>query len=260
MCRTATPSLGFPCAFPWDPSQVAMPEDMEPTDLSDVAFVHQCKLVRLQHQFVDVMYVLLHRQTRPSCSALLTLFRYTAKFRTLPALERERLFLRAFSALSSFRQSVGEPLRESRDRPCSIDHVVFWISYHVTVINLHRPFLDCDAAFAPYCSLASITEVTTSANRVSELLRSLDSMESLKMGPPFLIYHVLRAALVHCMNMTSSDELIRTAGDRNLRTCKAAMHQIGKIWPAPVLVCLDFLEKVHKSWSPTFGRMGIKST
>ncbi|KAI8672369.1 hypothetical protein NCS56_00699600 [Fusarium sp. Ph1] len=227
--RTSTPSLGVPLAIPWDIIQPPVTVGVLPgSDDSIVSFEHHCSLLQLNHLYVETVY--------------------TPAFKLLSAVGQEAHLQKATDALAVFRQRLSACVVIGTGSTLSTDKVVVWISYHAAVLNLHRPFLHVSSEYKASDPNTSMNVVTTAAEAISKLLNRLEASNATGTLPPLAIYHIFRAALVHCLNMTSSGVELESRARENWRVCLRALWAMRKIWEASVDVYVNFLHFVAQDW------------
>ncbi|KAH7030612.1 uncharacterized protein B0I36DRAFT_322126 [Microdochium trichocladiopsis] len=226
-----TPTLGANVRMLWDMSEApSYLSTLAPGSIStsDVAFESHCQLVRIQQNHLDPIY--------------------SPSFRNLPWGKREDLFLGAYSALTLFRQNVDPCLLLTRTSRPERSQITLWISYHATCISLHRRYLSPADSQSAARSQSSLYEISAAASEIARLLQKLESLGELHMVPSFVAYHVLRAGLVHALNMTGGGKLRREAA-RSLRVCVAALETLrDHTWPVLSHHILSFFHTTMASW------------
>ncbi|RSL70836.1 hypothetical protein CEP54_001535 [Fusarium duplospermum] len=229
--RTSTPSLGVPLAIPWDIIQPPVTVGVLPgSNDSIVSFEHHCSLLQLNHIYVEAVY--------------------TSAFKLLSATGQEAHLQKAANALAVFRQRLNTCIVIGTDS-LSTDNAVVWISYHAAVLNLHRPFLHISHEYKASDPSTSMNAVTTAAEAISELLNRLETRNVTGTLPPLVIYHIFRAALVHGLNMTSSDVELESRARKNWQSCLRALCEMRKMWGASVDAYVNFLHFVARDWGVT---------
>lgn len=171
-------------------------------------------------------------------------------FKLLSPAGQEAHLQKATNALAVFRQRLSTCIVVGT-HSLSTDNVVVWISYHAAVLNLHRPFLHISHEYKANDSNASMKMVTAAAEAISELLDGLEANNVTATLPPLTIYHIFRAALVHCLNMTSSDVELESRARKNWHSCLRALGEMRKIWEASVDAYVNFLHFVARDWGVT---------
>ncbi|KAI8718595.1 hypothetical protein NCS52_00638800 [Fusarium sp. LHS14.1] len=227
--RTSTPSLGVPLAIPWDIVQPPVTVGVLPgSDDSIVSFEHHCSLLQLNHLYVETVY--------------------TPAFKLLSAAGQKAHLQKATNALEVFRQRLNACVTIETGSTLSTDRVVVWISYHAAVLNLHRPFLHISSEYKASDPGTSMNLVTSAAEAISGLLSRLEANNATRTLPPLAIYHIFRAALVHCLNMTSSDVELKSRAKENWQICLRALWAMRKIWETSVDTYVNFLHFVARDW------------
>ncbi|KAL1634243.1 hypothetical protein SLS58_010787 [Diplodia intermedia] len=154
-------------------------------------------------------------------------------FPTLDTSKKEILLRDARLALNQFYGSVDARLRTATDAPPS--YFYFQISYHVSLILLHRPFLNSTPS--PIFSSA-LHAMAAAASSITDLLHRLRTApHRVQTIPPFIIYHVLRAASVLLLLATSSTSRASTPYRRPSAWISARMK-----------LCLEVLDESGRTW------------
>lgn len=166
----------------------------------------------------------------------------------LSAADQEAHLQKATDALAVFRQRLSACVVIETGSTLSTDKAVVWISYHAAVLNLHRPFLHISSEHKASDPGTSMNLVTAAAEAISELLSRLEANNVTRTLPPLAIYHIFRAALVHCLNMTSSDFELKSRAQENWQICLRALWAMRKIWEASVDTYVNFLHFVAQDW------------
>ncbi|KAK8041464.1 hypothetical protein PG994_014471 [Apiospora phragmitis] len=227
-----TPALGASFRMLWDVSKApsylsTLPPDA--TNTAAVAFESHCKLVRIKQDCLDPIY--------------------SPTFQTLSWAEKEGLFLRAYTALNSFRQTIDPCLLLTRTSRPHRTQIVLWVSYHAACISLHRRYLDPVGLQSTARSQSSLHDITAAATEITRLLQKLAVLGELAMVPSFLAYHTLRAALVHALNLTDEKGELRREAARGLRTCFSTLITLrDNSWPTLSHHILCFLRSTLASW------------
>ncbi len=230
----STATIGAPSRLPWDISQTPSYLSTVPTESVDtpaLVFEYHLRLLQLQEEHINLIY----QKDFPSLSQ--------------PA--KDALFIRAYNALTSLRQEMDPRLLISRTTQPHKTQLVFWISYHTAEISLHRRFLDPTGVSARHAP--ALRAITAAANSTTRLLRALDAIDALHTAPPFIIYHVMRASLVHGINMTAEDERIRRSAHVRYHVCLRTMRRLVAAWPRFTSIILDFMFKTSARWGLSIG-------
>ncbi|KAM6528131.1 hypothetical protein FALCPG4_009147 [Fusarium falciforme] len=169
-------------------------------------------------------------------------------FKLLSAVDQEVHLQKATDALAFFLQRLSACVVTGTSSTLSTDKVVVWISYHAAVLNLHRPFLHVSSEYRASDPNTSMNVVTTAAEAISALLNRLETTNATGTLPPLAIYHIFRAALAHCLNMTSSDVELESRARENWQICLRALWAMRKTWEASVDVYVNVLHFVAQDW------------
>ncbi|KAH8894343.1 hypothetical protein GQ53DRAFT_643915, partial [Thozetella sp. PMI_491] len=225
----STATVGAPSRLPWDlgstPSYLTtMPK--EDIDLPALAFEYHIRLTLWQREYLDPIYF--------------------ANFTSLPQSDKYALFLKGYTALAALRKGIDSRLLLSRTSQPDKTQLVFWISYNTSEMLLHRRFLDPTGASAQHAT--AMRAVTAAANRTTRVLRTIQDLGAIHNLPPFAMYHVMRAAIVHLMNMTAEDERLRRAAVMRYRVCLDMLKKTVTTWQRFATVILDFLQMTSASW------------
>ncbi len=225
----STPTLGGKSRLPWDVSRApsflsTIPPDS--ADIPSIAFEYHCRLLQLQQKFIDPIY--------------------STDFPSLPLAEKESLYLKAYDALTSLRRDIDPRLYSSRATPPHKTQLVFWISYHAAELHLNRRFLDPDNQTPKHVS--ALRAITAAAGSITRLVKTLDVNGELQGTPSFLVYHIIRAGLVHGVNMTAADDRTRRIATNGFRICLRALRRLVATWPDLAPDCVSFLERTAEAW------------
>jgi hypothetical protein len=122
----------------------------------------------------------------------------------------------------------NDRLLGSDDDSATIESLTLQISWHVAMVLMHRPFLaNCPQSMVDIANQAS----KTSCNAVSRAIRLYRKKSSFVKAPPFLIYHICRAALAHLQVLSASPPSIRKRCSVTLRDCTQALEEMAVTWP-----------------------------
>uniref|UniRef100_A0A0B7K377 Transcription factor domain-containing protein n=1 Tax=Bionectria ochroleuca TaxID=29856 RepID=A0A0B7K377_BIOOC len=231
--RTSTPGLGLPKAIPWDYNHAPLSAclSLSLDDCPSLYFKHHCQLLQLRHLFIETCYM--------------------PGFGSLEVEDQKAQLRRASEALIAFRQPTNECTHVNTSTRCSTLRTVLWISYHAAIIDLYRPFLDRSWASQVDSMMTPLEALTTASDSIAGLLGRLGTGTEVQNMPPFVIYHILRAALVQCLNMTVVDESMKRTARERFQVCLAALTRMKENWKVPGEACINFLIYVGQSWKIT---------
>jgi hypothetical protein len=99
--------------------------------------------------------------------------------------------------------------------------------------------------------MTPLEALTTASDSIAGLLGRLGTGTEVQNMPPFVIYHILRAALVQCLNMTVVDESMKRTARERFQVCLAALTRMKENWKVPGEACINFLIYVGQSWKIT---------
>lgn len=165
----------------------------------------------------------------------------------------------------ALRKQIDRRLYISRNSKPRRVQVVFWITYHSILINLHRPVLDPQDADMAHNIPSALRSATASAMAVTRLLKGLQASssppggEEVKLLPPFMIYHVFRAALVHGLNLIAAEEA--AGGQRmssgNFWTCFRVLGELSGVWKELSEGAMPFVLMATRGWGFQEEVMGV---
>jgi hypothetical protein len=150
---------------------------------------------------------------------------------------RERLF--------DFHQSVDRRLREDgKQKPKCV--IVFQMSYQTALLLVHRPYL-CEKpdTWIYRVALRSITAAASSITRLVHIYRKTDNLAN---APPFLVHHIMSAAIMLLLNTTSTDQEICRRSMGRFRLCVSALEDMQQRWKRAADAILLLRELAHR-WS-----------
>ncbi|KAL7949537.1 cytochrome P450 [Trichoderma barbatum] len=181
--------------------------------------------------------------------SLFFLDRYTPNFQQRPAPEKQAIFAKANNAMLALRKKIDRRLYISRNVKPHRVQVVFWITYHSILINLYRPVLNPrDPGMVDNIPTA-FRSSTASAMAITRLLKGLQATDEIKHLPPFIIYHVFRAALVHGLNLIAAEE---TGGQRmssgNFWSCFRVLGELSGVWKELSEGAMPFVLMATRGW------------
>ncbi|UKZ48641.1 hypothetical protein TrVGV298_002870 [Trichoderma virens] len=90
---------------------------------------------------------------------------------------------------------------------------------------------------------------TASAMAITRMLKGLQATDEIKYLPPFIIYHVFRAALVHGLNLIAAEE---AGGQRmssgNFWSCFRVLGELSGIWKELSEGTMPFVLLATRGW------------
>jgi hypothetical protein len=158
---------------------------------------------------------------------------------------RERILLDARHDLLSFYSNIDSRLQfKKSDMPkCAI---FLQMSYQMSVALIHRPYLR-DSAKNGTCALA-LRSMTISASATTRLILMFRKIDALDNAPPFIIHHILTAAIVHLLNATDTRTELRTRASNKLRVCLSALEAMRATY-SRAAQSIFLLQELAKRWS-----------
>ncbi|KAL7799642.1 cytochrome P450 [Trichoderma afarasin] len=181
--------------------------------------------------------------------SLFFLDRYSPNFQQRPATEKQAIFAKANNEMLALRKKIDRRLYISRNVKPDRVQVVFWITYHSILINLYRPVLNPKDPGMVHNIPTAFRSSTASAMAITRLLKSLQASDEIKYLPPFIIYHVFRAALVHGLNLINAEE---AGGQRmssgNFWSCFRVLGELSGIWKELSEGTMPFVLMATRGW------------
>ncbi|KAL6837882.1 cytochrome P450 [Trichoderma camerunense] len=181
--------------------------------------------------------------------SLFFLDRYSPNFQQRPATEKQAIFAKANNEMLALRKKIDRRLYISRNVKPDRVQVVFWITYHSILINLYRPVLNPKDPGMVHNIPTAFRSSTASAMAITRLLKSLQASDEIKYLPPFIIYHVFRAALVHGLNLIAAEE---AGGQRmssgNFWSCFRVLGELSGIWKELSEGTMPFVLMATRGW------------
>lgn len=84
---------------------------------------------------------------------------------------------------------------------------------------------------------------------ISRLLKGVQASDEIKHFPPFIIYHVFRAALIHGLNIVDAEE---TGGQRvssgNFWACVRVLGELSGVWKELSEGVMPFVLMATRGW------------
>ncbi|KAK5992336.1 hypothetical protein PT974_05739 [Cladobotryum mycophilum] len=229
--RTSTPKLGCQSGIPWEIDRVAPYINTVPVELIDIpalAFEYHCRLYRLSEQFIDPLYL--------------------STFPKLPVAEKQAIAAKANGALLAFRKQIDKRLFVGRNVKPHKTQLVFWISYHCSLIILQRPLMDPDDLGLMAGLPGALRTATAAAHAITRLVKTLQASGDLRTVPHFMIFQVFRAALVHGLNMVFSEEAGGQRAPGNFWVLLRALGELGGTWKELGEIVMPFIHAATRTW------------
>ncbi|PYH46223.1 uncharacterized protein BP01DRAFT_338683 [Aspergillus saccharolyticus JOP 1030-1] len=211
MDRIATSLLGRNCMLPWRRIDAqSFISTVGPTpSLDELAFDHQCRLWFIHDQYMDRIY--------------------SFEFTGLDSSEKSRLLLDARDQLHAFRRQLSPQVRMSRTSALVPSIIYLHISYHMSHILIHRPYLREASQNGKMYQLC-VRAMSTAAASIVRLLREYRKIAPLDLIPPFVVHSVLTAAVTHLCNATATHQALRSASIAQFRVCFHALWEMQARW------------------------------
>ncbi|KAL2848586.1 hypothetical protein BJY01DRAFT_233883 [Aspergillus pseudoustus] len=205
MDRIATSLLGRNCLLQW--KRINAPSFLSAVGASpsvdELAFDHQCRLWFIHDQYMDIMCLLLQ-------------------------------LLRAQHQLHAFYRNIHPSLQLSTNTTITTTQTLsilyLHISYHMSYILIHRPYLKDAAQNNPTIYRLAIRSVSTAATSIVRLLRIHTKILPFSQMPPFIVHSVLTAAMTHLCNATSTHQALRSQATAHFRVCFGALVEMQSRW------------------------------
>ena len=127
--------------------------------------------------------------------------------------------------------------------------VTLHLSYHTSVMLIHRPFLRPSEGMPDALRDLSQEAVTSSAASFTRIIRSPDISPRIPLLPFFVVHHVLTAGICHLFNATSTtDAKLRRTSGRNVKDCAEAIERLAETWPERAGQALKVLRELATRW------------
>lgn len=197
--------------------------------LDDVYFDHLSELCRLHGTEMDKIYA--------PC------------FQKLDSSRKEALFLEIGQSLVTFYTIMDQrllfPSNHSKAHP---GLYLFHMAYETSAIILYRPFLfqSSDALFR-----SILQDMAAGASNCTDVLLQYRKHYSTALAPTHIIYHIVRAAVVHLLLATSNHLPVQRRSSRKLKVCFEALEEYQQKWYLPNHRAIEFLRGVASRWDVT---------
>ncbi|KAL4740238.1 hypothetical protein BDV11DRAFT_204433 [Aspergillus similis] len=203
MDRIATSLLGRNCLLQW--RRIKAPSFLSVVgpspSLDELAFDHQCRLWFIHDQYMDRIY--------------------SFDFSELSSADRSRVLLDARDQLHSFYQHIHPSLQLKANATGTPSILYLYISYHMSHILIHRPYLKDGAQNNPTIYRLAIRSVSSAATSIVRLLRAQAKILPFTQIQPFIVHSVLTAAVTHLCNATSTHQTLRSQATAHFAWVKA---------------------------------------
>ncbi|PYH87306.1 hypothetical protein BO82DRAFT_397216 [Aspergillus uvarum CBS 121591] len=207
----ATSLLGRNCMLPWRriKTQSFISTVGSAPSLDELAFDHQCRLWFIHDQYMDRIY--------------------SFEFTSLSSAEKSRILLDAREKLYAFQRQIDARMRLGRSQVVLPSMIYLHISYHMSHILIHRPYLK-EATQRSSMYQLCVRAMSTAAASIVRLLREYRKVAPLDHMPPFVVHSVLTAAVTHLCNATSTHQGLRSASIAQFRVCFQALWAMQRRW------------------------------
>lgn len=155
----------------------------------------------------------------------------------------------ARAALLSFQTRNYKVLTLTENGQTPETELVFQISYQVAQLAIHRPFLDNAAARTTRLALEA---TTTAANMISRIVKVYRKRYSFSNAPPFMIYHLLRAAMSHLLVVSIAGDTIRRQKFLPLDIILVSLEEMRLRYATRVDQAIWVIREVAAKWSVTW--------
>ncbi|RAH42164.1 uncharacterized protein BO95DRAFT_476086 [Aspergillus brunneoviolaceus CBS 621.78] len=226
--RIATSLLGRNCMLPWRriKTQFFISTVGPVPSLDELAFDHQCRLWFIHDQHMDRIY--------------------SFEFTSLSSAQKSHILLNARDQLYAFRRQVDPQIQLGRTRAIVPSIIYLHISYHMSHILIHRPYLKQATQRSSMYQLC-VRAMSTAAASIVRLLREYRKVAPVDHMPPFVVHSVLTAAVTHLCNATSTYQALRSASTAQFRVCFHVLWVMQQRWvKARRAICL--LRQLARRW------------
>ncbi|KAH7121817.1 hypothetical protein B0J13DRAFT_158677 [Dactylonectria estremocensis] len=173
----------------------------------------------------------------------------TVTFRALTTQEQDWILMEARGAILEFYNANCQLLKYANGAVVSSGILVLQMCYHVSVVAIHRPFLSNTSGSSS--SLALQTMISSAAS-ISKVIRLYRRTSDFTKAPPFVVYHLLRAALAHLLAASAAE---KTSGKKpltDLAICLDALEEMSKCWPTRVSQVINLIRELACRWKVTW--------
>ncbi|RDW59026.1 hypothetical protein BP5796_11950 [Coleophoma crateriformis] len=119
------------------------------------------------------------------------------------------------------------------------------MSYQMSTILIHRPYLREPTNSTSF--RLAVRAMTISASIIARLLFIFRKVSGFDTAPPFIIHHILTAAIMHLLRATDSRSELATQAINKLRICLEALEAMQTRWPR-VAKAILLLQELGNRW------------
>ncbi|KAH7121490.1 hypothetical protein EDB81DRAFT_666491 [Dactylonectria macrodidyma] len=170
-------------------------------------------------------------------------------FRNLTTQEQDWILMEARGALLGFYNANCHLLKYVNGAIVSPGTLVLQMCYHVSIVAIHRPFLSNTSGSSSSLALQTMTSSAASISRVIRLYRKTSDFAK---APPFIVYHLLRAALAHLLAASAAEHTSGRKPLPDLAICLDALDEISKCWPTRVTQVTNLIRELACRWKVTW--------
>lgn len=157
--------------------------------------------------------------------------------------------MEARRALLEFYNANCQQLKYANTTAVSPGILILQMSYHVSIVAIHRPLLSNASESTSGLALQTMASSATCISRVIRLYRK--SFDFAK-APPFVVYHILRAALAHLLAASAAEKPICKKPSPDLTVCLDALEDMAKSWPTRVSQVVNLIRELACRWKVTW--------
>ncbi|KAH6987122.1 hypothetical protein EDB80DRAFT_731379 [Ilyonectria destructans] len=173
----------------------------------------------------------------------------SVKFRDLPGQDKDWVLMEARRALLEFYNANCQQLKYANTTAVSPGILIFQMSYHVSIVAIHRPLLSNASESSSGLALQTMISSATCISRVIRLYRKTFDFAK---APPFVVYHILRAALAHLLAASAAEKPVCKKPSPDLTVCLDALEDMAKSWPKRVSQVVNLIRELACRWKVTW--------
>ncbi|KAF5874857.1 putative c6 transcription factor protein [Botrytis fragariae] len=228
--RIATFSLGRQCCIPWTRIRTPWLESIltSSATLPELVLNYECQLLLLFDKYMDQIY--------------------SFQFHDLDSQSRNKLLFDAREALCTFYNEMNRQISSERNGQSSAT-ISLRMTYHMCLILVQRPLLREDSNGALY--RMAVQSSNSSAVAITNLLRDYRKAGCLRTAPFVVVHHVLTAAIMHLLSVTSSNGTLRKRSITRFRECIEALGEMKYAWKR-LRKAIALLQELAHRWSVVF--------
>ncbi|KAK8903716.1 hypothetical protein ACHAPF_006384 [Botrytis cinerea] len=228
--RIATFSLGRQCCIPWTRVRTPWLESIltSSATLPELVFNYECQLLFLFDKYMDQIY--------------------SFQFHELDSQSRNKLLFDAREALCTFYNKMNRQL-SSEQNGKSATTISLRMTYYMCLILVQRPLLREDPSGALH--RMAVQSSNSSAVAITNLLREYRKAGCLRVAPFVVVHHVLTAAIMHLLSVTSSNGTLRKRSINRFRECIEALGEMKYAWKR-LRKAIALLQELAHRWSVVF--------